>query len=257
MTGNNRGIILQDRDRHLLTELGVLGVVDREQVKCVAGFGSTTRANSRLLLLVHAGLLRRFFLGTTGGARKALYALTPKGAALVDAPYRGPRRASGQTLAADFFVTHRLWVNEVYCLMKYRMPLGDAKFIRWLSFYEPLISGTPLIPDGYVEVATASKTLAMFLEVDLGHESRAVWQKKVRGYLQYAVSENFAKQFGQSQFRTLVLANSERRVNSLRAATIEVTEKIFWFATLDAVTRGEFWSPVWQRPGGQEQQTLL
>jgi len=257
MTGNNQGIILQDRDRHLLLEIGILGVIDREQVKCVAGFASTTRANSRLLLLVRAGLLRRFFLGTTG-SRKALYALTRKGASLVRVPFRGPRRASDQTLAADFFVTHRLWINEVYCLMKYRsIPVADTKFVRWLSFYEPLISGTPLIPDGYVEVAAASKTLAMFLEVDLGHESRAVWQKKVQGYLQYAVSGNFAKQFGQSQFRTLVVANSERRVNSLRAATVEITEKIFWFATLDAVTSGRVWSPIWLRPGSPEQQALL
>ena len=129
MTGNNQGMILQDRDRHLLKELAVMRVIDREQAKCVAGFRSTTRANSRLLLLTRAGFLRRFFLGTVGGARKALYALSPKGAALVEVPYRGPRRASGQTLAADFFVTHQLWINEVYCLLKYRpIPIASPPF---------------------------------------------------------------------------------------------------------------------------------
>jgi hypothetical protein len=35
-----------------------------------------------------------------------------------------------------------------------------------LSFSEPLERGTRLIPDGYFEVHTPSKTLAAFLEVD-------------------------------------------------------------------------------------------
>ncbi len=72
MSGNKRGLILQDRDRRLFAELGVMRVVDRDQAMRVAGFQSVTRANSRLLALTRAGFLRRFFLGTVGGARKAL-----------------------------------------------------------------------------------------------------------------------------------------------------------------------------------------
>jgi hypothetical protein len=258
MTGNNKGIILQDRDRHLLRELAVMRVIDREQAKCVAGFRSTTRANNRLLMLTRAGLLRRFFLGTQGAGRKSLYAQSPKAAALVEVPYRGPRRSTDQTLAADFFVTHQLWINQVYCLLKYHpIPVADTRFVRWLSFYEPLGSGIPLIPDGYAEVVTPTKTLAMFLEVDLGHESRSIWQKKVQGYLRYAASGNFTTKFNQPQFRTLVVVNSERRVSSLRAATGVVTEKIFWFTTLDAITTNGFWSSIWQRPTSAEHKALL
>src|SRR6266487_1550579 len=71
MTGNDkkRGLVVQPRDRKLLEELAVMRVVDREQAKIVAGFGSTTRANTRLLALTRAGLLRRFFLSS----RKSLY----------------------------------------------------------------------------------------------------------------------------------------------------------------------------------------
>ena len=115
MTGNNgRGIVLQARDRQLLQELAVMRVVDREQAKIVAGFGSTTRANVRLLALTRAGLLRRFFLGA-GAGRKALYAMSAKGAQLVGVPMRGPRRQSDEVLVADFFVQHQLTVNEIYC----------------------------------------------------------------------------------------------------------------------------------------------
>ncbi len=39
MTGNKRtGLVLQDRDRHLLSELGVMRIIDRETAKVVARF---------------------------------------------------------------------------------------------------------------------------------------------------------------------------------------------------------------------------
>lgn len=259
MTGHDhRGIILQDRDRHLLRELALMRVVDREQAKCVAGFGSTTRANSRLLGLTRAGLLRRFFLGTKAGGQRALYALSPTGAKLVDVPVRGPRRSNDEVLVADFFVTHQLAINQIYCALKYRpIPILEVKFLQWLSFYEPLESSTNLIPDGYLEVLHPEKTMAAFLEVDLGHEGLSVWKKKIRNYLRYAISGNFQKRFGVPQFRVLVIAPSERRMQSLRAATLGLTDKVFWFSTLQSITRDGFWSPVWLRANGDRPQSLL
>src|SRR5258708_7071125 len=134
MNGNEHdGLVIQERDRHLLQELAVMRVIDREQVKTVAGFGSTTRANSRLLALTSAGLLRRFFLGTTGAGQKALYALSPKGAQLVGVPLRAPRRRKDEALVADFVVQHQLIVNEIYCAVKYRpMNLDGVSFRRWI-----------------------------------------------------------------------------------------------------------------------------
>jgi hypothetical protein len=259
MTGNNhKTIILQDRDRHLLRELALMRVVDREQAKCVAGFGSTTRANGRLLGLIRAGLLRRFFLGTKVGGKKALYALSPGGAKLVDVPFRGPRRSHDEVLVTDFFVTHQLSINQIYCALKYRpIPILDVKFLQWLGFYEPLESSTHLIPDGYLEVLTPEKTMAAFLEVDLGHEGRSVWKKKIYNYLRYAISGNFEKRFGQPQFRVLVIAHSERRMQSLRAATLGLTDKVFWFSTLHSIAREGFWSPIWLRANDDRPQSLL
>src|SRR5689334_1851267 len=121
MAGNiKNGFILQDRDRRLLCELGTMRVIDREQAKCVAGFGSTRRVNYRLLGLTRARLVRRFFLGTKAGGQKALYTLSPAGAKLVDVPYRGLRRRQDEVLVADFFIAHQLAINEIYCDLKYR-----------------------------------------------------------------------------------------------------------------------------------------
>jgi hypothetical protein len=261
MTGikntKQRGLIVQPRDLELLRELAVMRVADREQVKIAAGFRSTSRVNTRLLALTRAGLLRRFFLGS-GGGRKALYALSVKGAQLIQVPCRGPRRRQNEMLVADFFVQHQLTINAVYCGLKFEtIPVSRVRFVNWLAFHEPLVSELSLIPDGYVEFATPSGIDASFLEVDLGHEGLTVWKEKTRHYLQLALSGKFERQFLQSRFRVLVIANSERRLHSIRAAVAGITEKIFWFATLDQVREKKFFGHVWLRPIGESYQTFF
>ncbi len=97
----------------------------------------------------------------------------------------------------------------------------------------------------------------MFLEVDLGTEALSVWQQKTATYLQLAVSGEFLKRFRQSQFRVLVVANSDRRLANIRSLVAKSTDKVFWFATLESINRDGFWSPVWLRPTGEQRQSLL
>ena len=255
MGGNDR-IILQERDLHLLRELSVMRVVDREQAKIVAGFGSTSRTNVRLLALTNAGVLRRFFLGS-GGGRKALYALSREGAQAAQVPFRGPRRPQDAVLVADYFVGHQLAVNTIYCSLKYGViPVSQMTFHRWLNFAGPVVPGIRLIPDGYVELMTPGGITACFLEVDLGHESQTIWKRKAEHYLELALSGKFKEYFGHERFRVLVLANSERRLHSIRKTVREVTQKIFWFATLASV-RDDFFAPVWFRPGDSQPKKLF
>ncbi len=258
MAGSDRKVvILQDRDVQLFREIGlVLRVTDREQAKIVAGFGSTTRANARLLALTQAGFLRRFFWGTVGGARKALYALSPRGAQIAGVPDRGPRRNRDRVLAADFFSMHQLQLNDLYCTLKYRVPPNGTRFQQWISFLEP-IDGTTLIPDGYAEVEVLGRLLAFFFEVDLGTENRKAWQEKVRRYLAYAASGNFTRRFGQPNFRALTVTTSESRLSSLRIATSSLTDKIFRFTTTERIKRETFWGTIWQKPTENERRTLL
>jgi len=253
-----QGLIIQPRDTRLLTELGVARVVDREQAKCLAGFGSTTRANNRLLALTRARLLDRFFMGTNGVGRKALYTLSRKGAKLVGSPYQGLRRAKDEYLIGDFFVHHQLRINEVYCAVKHRpIPIPGITFVRWISFTERVAPGLPLIPDGFFELQSGDQLVSAFLEVDLGSETRSVWQAKVSAYVRYAVSGQFAAQFGERPFRVLVVTSSLRRTASLCAATARVTEKIFWFASFDSIEREGFWAAIWHRPTDDRPQALF
>ena len=250
MPGNSRrGMILQDRDRRFLEELGTLRVVDREQAKLVAGFGSTTRVNARLLLLTRAGLLRRFFTATSIGGAKALYALTAKGAQLVDVPLRGPRQRKDELLVAGYFVHHQLMINEIYCTVKYEaIPQEGIAFRRWLSFFVPIAPGLRLIPDGYVEFDTSAGGVAAFLEVDLGAEHGPVWKQKTENYLQLALRPGQESENIHRPFRVLVIANSERRLRAIRAVVSRETEKIFWFADFNTIRNRGFWAPVWLRP---------
>ncbi len=259
MSGNDRhGLVVQARDRQLLQELAVMRVVDREQAKVVAGFRSTTRANARLLSLTRAGLLRRFFLGTAGAGQKALYALSPKGAQLADVPFRALRRRKNEALVADFGVKHQLTVNELYCAVKYQpLHLNGFSFRRWIAFHEPVIPGLRLIPDGYTEWQTPSGVQGAFLEIDLGHEGLTIWKEKVRNYLQLAVSHEFEQRFSQSRFRVLVIAPSERRLRSIRSTVVAATQKVFWFASLEAIRANGFFASVWLRPTSDERKPLL
>jgi hypothetical protein len=264
MTGNKRAgallrsVVPQDRDRHLLAELGVMRIIDREMTKLVAGFGSTTQVNTRLLELTRAGLLTRFFVGSISSGRKGIYTLSVKGTELVSAKLGGIDRVSGRFVVSDGFVEHQMGINQIYLALKYRpIPHGGTRPGRWIAFRRSISEGIKLTPDGYFEVITGESTRAMFLEVDLGTEALRVWQQKTAYYLQLAVSGEFIKRFRQPQFRVLVVANSEKRLANIRAAIAKATDKIFWFTTFDAINRDGFWSPIWLRLVGDQRHPLI
>lgn len=259
MTGNKRrGVVLQDRDRQLLTELGVMRIMDREAASTIGRFLSIRRANRRLLLLTRVGLLKRFFVGSIAHGRKAVYTLSAKGTALVSAKLGGIQRPSGRLVVSDAFVEHQSGINEIYLALRYRStPLTGVRLLRWHTFRQPISDQIKLTPDGYFEIAVIESIRSMFLEVDLGTEALAVWQQKVGSYLQLAVSGDFVKQFRQAQFRVLVVANSDRRLANIRATVAKSTDKIFWFTTFENIHRDGLWSKVWLRPAGDQQQSLL
>jgi protein involved in plasmid replication-relaxation len=259
MPGSKRvGVVLQDRDRHLLTELGVLRIVDREISKVVAGFQSTRRANDRLLQLTRGGLLRRFFVGSLAHGRKAVYTLSAQGAELVAATLGGIERPADRLVVGDRFVEHQAGINQIYLALKYQpIPNSAVRMSSWTTFRQSLSEAIKLTPDGYFELVFGENLRAMFLEVDLATEALSVWKQKIAYYLQLAVTGEFQKRFRHAQFRVLVVANSDRRIAGLRATVAECTDKIFWFTTFEIINRDGFWSPVWLRPMGDQRHSLI
>ena len=259
MTGNRKqAMVLQPRDRQLLLALGKIRILDRDMAKVVAGFHSTTRANTRLLQLTRAGLLNRFFVGTVAAGRKAVYTLSEKGAALVDADYRGLKRSHDENLVGDLFVEHQLALAAIFVIVKCTpVPTAGVQVLKWLTFRQPPIASTSVIPDAYFEQQTPSGIRSMFLEVDLGTETLKVWQKKIAAYLQLATSGEFSRKFGQQQFRVLVMTRSERRMQNIRSVIAKSTDKIFWLTTFESIHQRGFWSAVWLRPSGDQRHSLI
>lgn len=250
MAGSNRtNIVLQERDLRLLEALETMRVIDREQAKVVAGFKSTRRANDRLLTLTRSGFLKRAFVGS----RQAVYWLPGNGS-------RDPGRTRGDAPSepAALFLKHQLEINKVHLVVQYSsIPARSWWFGRWQSFQKPLSATVPLIPDGYFEIGSQQGFRPAFVEVDLGTEAVPVVTRKASLYLQLATSGEFFRIFGRSQFRVLVITTSGRRLQNLRAPIAKLTDKVFWFATLDEIAPEKFWSAVWLRPNGDQLQSLL
>lgn len=259
MPGNSTcAIVLTDRDRLLLKELAIGKVIDREQGKKIAGFKSTTRVNDRFLKLTRAGLVKRNFLATRAGGRKAIYSLSAKGAQVVQMEGRLIQRKKDSLLIGDLFIEHQLSVNSIWLQAKFTpIPVPDVHFARWLTFPTALSKSTSLVPDGYFELRSTSGMYCLFCEVDRGTETLKVWSRKISLYLQLAASGEFQTLFKQSRFRVLVAVSSERRLNVLRRTTALQTDKIFWFATLEEINQQGLFAPIWKRPAGDGKVPLL
>jgi hypothetical protein len=253
-----RGLVLQPRDRHLLTELARLRVVDREQARLVGGFQSLTRINTRLLALCRAGLLVRMTVGTVRGGHKFLYSLSRHGAHVVGQPFRAVPFKTDTVLAGNLFLEHQLRINALYFELAYQpIPIAGVRMQRWLTFQRPIAAPLPLIPDAYVEFETPNGMRVMFVEMDLGTESQRIWRRKTQMYLQLAVSGVFTARFHHPQFRVLVIVPSERRLQTVRATVRALTTKIFWFATFDIFTADALWTASWRRADGDHWHLFL
>jgi hypothetical protein len=231
-------------DRELAQETGIFTCCNR-------------RVNARLLKLCRAGLLNRFFIGSIGSGRKAIYVLSRKGAALVGSSQRLVSRRFGESVLGDLFVDHQLRVNRVYAAVKSNPLPQGASFKSWRTFAKPVAPATPLIPDAYFELQTTAGARAQFLEVDMGTETRSVWERKTRGYLHLARSGEFQRIFAQPQFRVLVLVPSEKRLENIRVLIAKHTAKIFYLATFQSINQSGLWSACWLRPTGDQRQSLL
>lgn len=249
-------VIATKRDLEFLSQLAERKILDREQFQIVAGVRGINRANDRLQRLHAACLIRRHFVGTIAGGRKAIYSLGTKGAALVGRElawrYHHPEN---ELLIGDSFTAHQTAVNWVWISAKYRRPDG-TEFLRWLNFQEPLTPAIPIIPDGYFEVQSRGEVRAHFVEVDLGTESGKVWERKVELYLKLATSGEFARQSDHTKFRVLVTAPSMRRIDNIRAVVRKQTSKLFFFLDNKTIYRDGIYAPLWLRPEGADGQSL-
>jgi len=258
MTGAaDTGTVITERDLTLLGALSIARVLDCEQFMVVSRFSSVRRANRRLLKLVRAGLLRRWFVGTEMGGVKALYGLSPEAARLIGESSQGllPWKQD-RVITSSQFLAHQQSINTVFIQARFQTLAADASCVRWLSFREPLSTAVPLIPDGYFEIKHQGSIHPIFLEADLGTESSKVWKRKVEWYLKFALNGDFERRFGEKRFRVLIMLHSSRRLEVVRTTIAHRTDKLFWFSTEDQVRSEGIMAPIWLRPSGTERTPL-
>lgn len=256
-TIQNFTTIVTSRDRALFQTLVIARVLDTEDMKTVGRFASIRRTNRRLLKLVRAGLLRRWFVGTSSGGQKALYGLSPEGARLIGVPRQGLIAWKQDSLiVTSQFLAHQQSVNRVFLVARFRpMPEG-CSCVTWRNFLQPISASVPLIPDGYFEIDETGTAHPMFLEVDLGTESSTVWKRKVELYLKLALSGEFERQFGKQRFRVLLVFPSERRMGAIRRTIAKRTDKLFWFSTEELLNGKGLFGSIWFRPKGIQRTSL-
>jgi hypothetical protein len=257
-TTRNIGTITTPRDLVILRTLVVTRVLQVDQVMAIGEFSCVRRANRRLLKLVRAGLLKRWFVGTASGGQKALYGLSPQGAALIGETRQGliPWKQDS-VITSSQFLTHQLAVNAVLIQSRFAGLSPGLTCERWVTFHKPLSPSVPLMPDGYLELMQEGAVHPMFLEVDLGTESSRVWKRKVELYLKFALGSEFESMFHQKRFRVLVVLHSERRMEAIRKTVAKRTDKLLWFSTQDDVNRQGLCSSIWLRPTGAQRIPLL
>jgi len=252
------GMFVTPRDLALFRALALARVLDADQVATVCKFRSVRRTNRRLLKLVRAGLLRRWFIGSSTGGPKALYGLSPQSAALI-----GEARGTlvhwkrDAVLTGNLFLTHQQAVNEMLIQVRFQPLPPDFVCERWTNFHEPISRSVPLMPDGYFEVRQRDTVFPMFLEMDLGTETSKAWRRKAELYLKFALGGEFERIFLVKRFQVLVVLPSTRRMEAVRETIAKRTEKLFWLSTRDQVRSEGFMAPIWLRPVGHAKVPLV
>jgi len=256
--GNNRaGFELQiPRDINLLIAVAMMGFFDADQAMLIAPFHSRTRVNARLAKLVEAGLLQKRYFGTIHGGRRALYSNTPAGAALAHVPYRAAFKNRVGTTEHEPFIHHHAAVNAIYIALKYKAASADPRLLHWQTFTTPIAANGRLIPDAAFQAEGSNVHLGCFLEVDLGTETRRIWQRKIQEYLKLAHSRAFVQVLPGDSFRVLVVTTSIRRLRSISAVIAKQTTKMFWLTTIESINGSGVWSEIWFRPGSDNRVPL-
>lgn len=246
-----KAMVLTNRDLHILTDVSQFRILTREQLERLGHFQSKTRANAVLLRLVRFGYLSRRYQPAVAGTQRALYFLGPKGVALTQASNPSERR--NIKALSDLFLAHQLLVTDVHIGFRKE---ASVQIERWMTDEDLRTASFGIVPDGHIEYTLAEKRFGAFVELDRGTETLGRFQGKVRAYLLLTTTDAYRKAFGRTFFRVLVVAPSANRIEHLRKATAAITDRIFWFTTIDRFTVEGPLANIWLRPAGPERHSL-
>ena len=267
---NPEPIVMTDRDRSLLSRVWQDRMLFTSQIYRIF-FSGKARAKARLRQLWENGYLDRYFLPTLmfHGSTEALYILGNNGVDVVSAMMgierteiaRGLSHLKRKVRNHSFLLS----LDHILSLADFRIAFEEAIAMRGMSLeiwvpermcedsYSLWRRGERVIgklrPDGYCRCCQNGKIYSFFIEVDLGTMSNKAIAHKVQRYLDYSDSGRYHQASGMKYFRVLVVTVGTQRLANLKVTTEVLTDRIFWFATLEDVLQGRLFEPVWQQAG--------
>jgi hypothetical protein len=264
---NPGSLVLQPRDRDIINSVYEFGLLTREQIQRLFTFNCITRVNLRLRKLFDEGYLSRRFLPALRGSSMGIYYLGPEGIAMV-ADHDGvdagiiKKRLKVVSSRKELFFPHDLQVNDVrITFQQAQHNQGDLTLDLWVNATDCLqeytvvnkVSGHKdkkvFRPDGYFRYLYGGKLFGCFLEMDRSSMSNHRFKSKVQVYLDYGLSGYYQQRYGLRFFRVIVITKTKARLLNLKSITESLTDKIFWFATIDDLTSHHIFDQLWQRPG--------
>ena len=123
-----------------------------------------------------------------------------------------------------------------------------------------------IVPDGFFSLARGRDIYHYFIEADLAtvvglssKSGRRDWARKVRAYLAYYQSGQYAKRYKAQSFRVLTVTTGTGRLENLRHITEEIGGRsIFWFTTYEALSeQSNIAAPIWSVANREGQSALI
>jgi hypothetical protein len=253
-------IRLTDRDRAVLYDLHHYRFLPTSLIRR-RHFGSETRARSRLKLLYHHGFVDRMFLPSAGPTTsEAIYSLGPAAVGELAVFYGlEPAQLKRRRRPVEpFFVEHELLVARFRMHVAYAgAPKGvairdwrdgdRAKLLTPASGPDGSETDRPITPDGMGWVYSKVARFAFCFEADRGTMTVGRVRTKFERYQRAGDAVKAA--LGADRFRVLVVAPSQKRLASLRAAVESAHTRNVWLVTEQALEGDLVADSVWERAG--------
>lgn len=258
---SKNNFILQERDKELFVALYHYSFLTNEQIKALLNFGCLTRVNWRLRKLYDNNYLSRAYLSNPCGQAKIAHFIGPEAIPIIAErikldPLIIKQARKRLRKAKASAISHCLLVNkvrltfELACRNKPEIIIGEWKRVA-------LKAESVFYPDAYFSYQHNGKRYNFFLEVDGSIRSSKAFRDRLQNYLKYGTEGYFSRQFGFNFYRVLLVCQSQERLKALYNIASRLTDKMFWFATMEQMSPENAFNTIWLRPGKQERFSLL
>ncbi|MDD5491200.1 MAG: replication-relaxation family protein [bacterium] len=257
----NNNFTLQIRDKELFVSLCRYEYLTNDQIKALFNFGCLTRVNTRLRKLYDNNYLSRAYISNLCGQAKIVHFIGPEAVPIVAEklkvdPLIIKRKRQRLLKAKESVLIRSLLINKVRLAFelaeRYR---PEIKMNEWKQV--ALKGDSTFYPEAYFAYQYNGKRYNFFLEIDHSIRSGKAFKDRLQKYLKYGMEGYFNRQFGFNFFRVLFVCSSQDRLKTLFNITSRLTDRMFWFATIEQMTSENVFNAIWLRPGKQEKHSLL